>query len=72
MLTFKKRSYSEYELRVLYEVLLDAIVSVQEKAGCGDCHTCKLYRPCLDLSNLLEYIDTLTQNVGHLNDEEVK
>lgn len=56
MLTFKKGTYSKYELRVLYDVLSDAELAIREKAGCGDCHVCKLYRPCHDLSNLLEYI----------------
>lgn len=59
MLTFKKGTYSEHELRVLYDVLSDAELSILEKAGCGDCHACKFYRPCHDLSNLLVYISAL-------------
>lgn len=59
MLTFKKGSYSKYELRVLYDVLSDAELTIRKKAGCGDCHVCKLHRPCHDLLNLLEYIYSL-------------
>lgn len=59
MITFKKRGYSEYDLRVLYEVLSDAELTIREKAGCDHCNTCKLYILCHDLSNVLEYIATL-------------
>lgn len=59
MLTFKKGTYVNYELRVLYDVLSDAELAIREKAGCGECHACNCYRPCKDLSNLLEYIYSL-------------
>lgn len=70
MITFKKHGYSEYGLRVLYEVLLDAELTIREKAGCDHCDTCKLYTPCHDLSNVLEYIATLIP-LDKLNDRGV-
>lgn len=68
MLTFKKgKSYSKYELHVLYDVISDAERAIHEKAGCHECHACNCHechacnchRPCQDLANLLEYIYSL-------------
>jgi hypothetical protein len=70
MLTFKKGHYSKENLYVLYSALSGAQLSICTKAGCGDCHTCKVYKPCNDIARVLEYIATLIPERWKPDDKE--
>ena len=59
MLTFKKGKYTKEQLVALFDAMSFAQIELCKRSGIYSCDACVNKRPCEDIKNVLDYINTL-------------
>lgn len=59
MLTFKKGMYTKDQLVALFDAMSFAQIELCKRSGMGPCDACLNKRPCADIKNVLDYLNTL-------------
>ena len=59
MLTFKKGTYTKDQLVALFDAISFAQIELCKRSGMVSCDACANKRPCADIKNVLDYLNTL-------------